>query len=395
MCCFSPECVDCQAGRDLRCVHDHIRRHPPLSGHPGRSGRRRRSRPPSSAARSRPTAIARFGDGDFADAEAALAAYDDAAAAVADDLHQQGGRRRGRGRGGADRERRAGPRQGAALGRSSKNLQTGQGPVAAVQGAVEQFVTIFTNMGGLMAERVTDLRDIERRVIAHLVGEPAAGRAHADRAVGARGRGPRAERHLRPRPGAGHRARHRARRRDQPHRDHRPPARHPLRRRRRRRDGRSRPGRFVVVDGETGTIELGADPDEAAAAGRGEPRGRAPPWPRGPVPPRRPTGIPVKLLANVADGASAARPPSEPVAGGRALPHRAVLPQPPATSRRPRSRPTIYCAGPRRLRRRPRTSSYAPSTPGRTSRSPSPRTRARRTLRSASAACGCPSATPA
>ena len=30
-------------------------------------------------------------------------------------------------------------------------------------------------MGGLMAERVTDLRDIERRVVAHLVGEPEPG----------------------------------------------------------------------------------------------------------------------------------------------------------------------------------------------------------------------------
>ena len=34
---------------------------------------------------------------------------------------------------------------------------------------------MFTQMGGLMAERVTDLRDIERRVVAHLVGEPEPG----------------------------------------------------------------------------------------------------------------------------------------------------------------------------------------------------------------------------
>ena len=34
---------------------------------------------------------------------------------------------------------------------------------------------LFTNMGGLMAERVTDLRDIERRVVANLVGEPEPG----------------------------------------------------------------------------------------------------------------------------------------------------------------------------------------------------------------------------
>jgi phosphotransferase system enzyme I (PtsI) len=101
-----------------------------------------------------PDAIARFGDGDFADAEAALAAYDEAAVAVADTFSAK-----------------AADAQGAA----AENLQSGQGPVTAVQGAVEQFVTIFTNMGGLMAERVTDLRDIERRVVAHLVGEPPPG----------------------------------------------------------------------------------------------------------------------------------------------------------------------------------------------------------------------------
>ncbi|MEP7092369.1 MAG: putative PEP-binding protein, partial [Nocardioidaceae bacterium] len=38
-----------------------------------------------------------------------------------------------------------------------------------------QFAGIFTSMGGLMAERVTDLRDIERRVTARLVGEPEPG----------------------------------------------------------------------------------------------------------------------------------------------------------------------------------------------------------------------------
>ena len=56
-----------------------------------------------------------------------------------------------------------------------KSLRSGDDLLGAVRGAVEQFVSIFTNMGGLMAERVTDLRDIERRVIAHLVGEPPPG----------------------------------------------------------------------------------------------------------------------------------------------------------------------------------------------------------------------------
>ena len=43
--------------------------------------------------------------------------------------------------------------------------------VTAVHAAVEQFAGVFTSMGGLMAERVTDLRDIERRVVARVVGE--------------------------------------------------------------------------------------------------------------------------------------------------------------------------------------------------------------------------------
>ncbi len=41
--------------------------------------------------------------------------------------------------------------------------------------AVEQFVDMFTQLGGLMAERVTDLRDIRDRVIAELSGLPEPG----------------------------------------------------------------------------------------------------------------------------------------------------------------------------------------------------------------------------
>src|SRR6185312_12666843 len=39
----------------------------------------------------------------------------------------------------------------------------------------EQFVDMFTQLGGLMAERVTDLRDIRDRVIAELCGLPEPG----------------------------------------------------------------------------------------------------------------------------------------------------------------------------------------------------------------------------
>ncbi|MFE7227007.1 phosphoenolpyruvate--protein phosphotransferase [Nocardioides sp. NPDC057577] len=56
-----------------------------------------------------------------------------------------------------------------------KHLRAGEGLVGSVEAAVEQFATLFSGMGGLMAERVTDLRDIERRVLAHLAGEPEPG----------------------------------------------------------------------------------------------------------------------------------------------------------------------------------------------------------------------------
>ena len=56
-----------------------------------------------------------------------------------------------------------------------KHLRSGEDLLASVAAAVEQFTAVFTQMGGLMAERVTDLRDIERRVVAHLVGEPEPG----------------------------------------------------------------------------------------------------------------------------------------------------------------------------------------------------------------------------
>ncbi|MGZ8743439.1 MAG: phosphoenolpyruvate--protein phosphotransferase [Nocardioides sp.] len=47
--------------------------------------------------------------------------------------------------------------------------------LAALSDSVDQFAELFTQMGGLMAERVTDLRDLERRLTAELVGEPEPG----------------------------------------------------------------------------------------------------------------------------------------------------------------------------------------------------------------------------
>ena len=57
----------------------------------------------------------------------------------------------------------------------AKRLAAGDSLLAAVTAAIEQFAGLFSQMGGLMAERVTDLRDIERRLAARLVGEPEPG----------------------------------------------------------------------------------------------------------------------------------------------------------------------------------------------------------------------------
>ncbi len=56
-----------------------------------------------------------------------------------------------------------------------KALTGGDSLLTALHAAVEQFAGLFAQMGGLMAERVTDLRDIEKRVTARLVGEPEPG----------------------------------------------------------------------------------------------------------------------------------------------------------------------------------------------------------------------------
>lgn len=61
------------------------------------------------------------------------------------------------------------------LGAAEKRIKEGTPAVRAVKAAVEQFVTMFTQLGGLMAERVTDLQDIRDRVIAELSGLPEPG----------------------------------------------------------------------------------------------------------------------------------------------------------------------------------------------------------------------------
>jgi phosphoenolpyruvate-protein phosphotransferase (PTS system enzyme I) len=61
------------------------------------------------------------------------------------------------------------------LGAAEKRIKEGAPAVRAVAQAVEQFVGLFTQLGGLMAERVTDLQDIRDRVIAELSGLPEPG----------------------------------------------------------------------------------------------------------------------------------------------------------------------------------------------------------------------------
>ena len=61
------------------------------------------------------------------------------------------------------------------IGAAEKHINNGAPAVRAVVAAVDQFVDLFTQLGGLMAERVTDLRDIRDRVIAELSGLPEPG----------------------------------------------------------------------------------------------------------------------------------------------------------------------------------------------------------------------------
>ena len=202
-----------------------------------------------------------------------------------------------------------------------------------------------------MAERATDLRDIERRLVARIVGEPEPGVPTPVRAVGPGGRGPRPRRHRRPRPRAGGRPGHRAGRADQPHRDHRPPARHPLRGRASSGVLEVEAGDALLVDGTTGDGRDRARPGRGAGAGRVRASATAPPTRRGRVPGRPPTALAVKILANVADGDSAVAAVGRSGRGRGPVPHRAVLPQP---DRRADGRGAgrDLLLGARRLRRR-------------------------------------------
>ncbi len=61
------------------------------------------------------------------------------------------------------------------LGSAENAIKAGKPAVRATNDAAAQFIEMFTKMGGLMAERVTDLKDIRDRVIAELSGLPEPG----------------------------------------------------------------------------------------------------------------------------------------------------------------------------------------------------------------------------
>jgi phosphotransferase system enzyme I (PtsI) len=54
-------------------------------------------------------------------------------------------------------------------------VAAGEGPVSALDAVVGQFVTMFEQAGGYLAERVTDLRSVRDRVVAHVLGVPEPG----------------------------------------------------------------------------------------------------------------------------------------------------------------------------------------------------------------------------
>ena len=61
------------------------------------------------------------------------------------------------------------------LAAAEKAIGSGMSAVGATVAAATQFIEMFTKMGGLMAERVTDLKDIRDRVVAELAGLPEPG----------------------------------------------------------------------------------------------------------------------------------------------------------------------------------------------------------------------------
>lgn len=64
-----------------------------------------------------------------------------------------------------------------------KSIMAGTPPVQATMAATDTFIDMFEKAGGLMAERTTDLRDVRDRVIARLQGRPEPGVPDSDSPV--------------------------------------------------------------------------------------------------------------------------------------------------------------------------------------------------------------------
>ncbi|WP_062379774.1 phosphoenolpyruvate--protein phosphotransferase [Demequina pelophila] len=58
---------------------------------------------------------------------------------------------------------------------AAKQVAAGKGPATAIAAAVDEFAAQFEALGGYFAERVTDLRDVGSRAIAHVLGVPTPG----------------------------------------------------------------------------------------------------------------------------------------------------------------------------------------------------------------------------
>lgn len=259
-----------------------------------------------------PDAVAAFDPSRYADAEEALEAYDAAVEGVAD-----GFARKAAGVSGDAAQvltASAGLARDKGLrGAVRKQLRSGEDLLAAVHAGVDQFVTVFTGMGGLMAERVTDLLDIERRIVARLVGapEPGVGTPEEPCVLVAEDLAPSDTAGLDPelvralvteRGGPTSHTAIIARQLSIPCVVGTPGA------------MTLAAGTPLLVDGAAGTIETdpAADDAEARVAADAEQRAALATW-TGPG--RTRDGVPIKILANVADGESARTAGGGPVQG--------------------------------------------------------------------------------
>ncbi|MBT0567912.1 phosphoenolpyruvate--protein phosphotransferase [Williamsia sp. CHRR-6] len=199
------------------------------------------------------------------------------------------------------------------IGTAEKSIRAGSPAPNAAAEATETFVAMFTKLGGLMAERVTDLKDVRDRVLAELAGQPEPGITTPDHEVilfaddlapaDTSGLDPNRVRGLVTRLGG--------------------PTSHTAIIARQLGipcvvavgDLHTVPeGTLVVVDGSAGTIVVEPDAEQARADVAAS-RRAAEETARWTGPGRTADGVDVAILANVQDGASARTAATHPVAG--------------------------------------------------------------------------------